>query len=161
MALLARSPVCILVLSALLTAQTLRVPPSRTDRKTPALFTVLIDSAPGKPVVALQWEISVPPAVAIGKDDIAIGKAAESAGKLLTCAAKASKQSSKGEVRYACILAGGQNAILSGPIAVVHYRGQTDVHGAPIRVAIENVLGVSADLKRIEIPNVAAILEIR
>lgn len=149
-----------LILAAVLPAQSLRVSPSKAGRKAPGLFTLVMEPQQGKPVVALQWEMSVPPAIAIGKDDIAIGKAAESAGKLLTCAAKANKPGRAG-LRYACILAGGQNAILSGPIAVVHYRAQADVQGAPIRVAIENVLGVSADLKRIEMANVDAIIEIR
>lgn len=156
-----RFPVSLLFLAPLLSAQSLRVPPSRAGRNTPGQFTLLIDSVQGKPVVALQWEISVPPAIAIGKEDVTIGKAAESAGKLLTCAPKSNKATPKREVRYACILAGGQNAIMSGPIAVVHYRAQADVQGAPIRVAVENVLGVSADLKRVEMSNVDAIIEIR
>lgn len=161
MAPLPRLSASILVLAALLPGQSLRVLTSRTDRGIPGQFTVLMEPQPDRPVLALQWEISVPPAIAIRKADIAIGKAAQSAGKLLTCAPKTNKQSPTREVRYACILAGGQAAIAAGPIAVVHYRPQTDVQGAPIWVAIENVLGVSADLKRIEIPNVAAIIEIR
>jgi len=44
---------------------------------------------------------------------------------------------------------------------MVHYRGQADVGGAPIRVGIENIVGVSADLKRIDIPKVDAILDLK
>jgi len=66
-----------------------------------------------------------------------------------------------GGSRYACILAGGQERIGNGPIAVVQYRAQWDVKGTPIRVAIENILGTSADLKRIPIPNADAVIDIR
>ena len=43
----------------------------------------------------------------------------------------------------------------------VRYRAQTDVHGAPIRLRIEKALGVSADLKRIEISDVDAVITIQ
>jgi hypothetical protein len=121
---------------------------------------VALDSPTGKAPVALQWEISVPPAIAIGMADITIGKAAESAGKSLTCAPRTAKPPLQRRTAYACILAGGQKPISNGPIAEVRYRAQWDVKGSPIRVVIEKILGVSADLKRIPIPNVDAIIKI-
>jgi hypothetical protein len=122
---------------------------------------VVIDSSQGKAPVALQWEFSVPPAIAIKVADITIGKAAESAQKSLICAMSAKKPAVPGGVRYACILAGGQAPIGTGPIAIVQYRAQADVGDAPIRVAIENIVGASADLNRIAIQNVDAIIQIR
>ena len=120
----------------------------------------MIDSPQGKAPVALQWELSVPPAIAIKAMDITIGKAAASAGKSITCATMATKPAVPVEVRYACILVGGRNPIGNGPVAVVQYRAQADVQGAPIRVAIDHVIGVSADSKPMPIPNVDAIIEI-
>lgn len=140
--------------------QSLFVSPSRPDPKTPGVFSLTIDSPLSKAPVALQWELSVPPAIAITTADITIGKAAESARKSLTCAKRAAPAKQR-EMRYACILAGGQDPISNGPIAVVQYRAQWDVKGVPIRVAIENVLGASADLKRIPIPNVDAMIDIK
>jgi hypothetical protein len=140
--------------------QSLNVPPSRTDIKTPGAFSVTVDSPRGKEPVALQWDFSVPPAIAIRTVDITIGKAAESARKSLTCAAQATKPAMQRRMKYTCVLAGGQDAISNGPIAVVQYRAQWDVKGAPIRVAIENILGASADLKRIPIPSADAIIDI-
>jgi hypothetical protein len=157
---LAKCVISVLLSAVILFGQSLRVPPSRTDLKTPGVFSVTIDSPPGKAPVALQWEFSVPPVIAIKTEDITIGKAAELAQKSLTCAAMATKPAMQRKMRYACILAGGQNPISNGPIAVVEYRAQWDVKGAPIRVAIENILGASADAKRIPIPNADAIINI-
>jgi len=148
-------------LPAVALAQSLHVPLSTTDRKTPGVLSLILDAPPGKAPSAMQWEISVPPAIVIGKGDISIGKAAEMARKTLTCAVSANKAAAPQGVRYLCILAGGQDPIGSGTIAMVRYRAQADVQGAPIRVAIEKILGVSADLKRIEIPNAYAIINIR
>ena len=151
----------LLALPAALSCQTLSAPPSKTGRATPGTFSLILEAPEDKALAALQWEFSVPPAIAVAKDDIAPGKAAESAGKSLTCARKADQGGAAGAVRYACILAGGERPIAQGPIAVVRYRAQTDVHGAPIRVHIEKALGVSADLKRIEIADTDAIITIQ
>jgi len=149
------------ILASFLYGQSLRVPPSATDRKSPGVFSLVLEAPSGKTPVALQWDFLVPPALAIAKEDISIGKAAQTANKLLTCAISTGKSAIPGGVRYTCILAGGQDAIEPGPIAKVQYRAQADVQGAPIRVTIEKVLGVSVDLKRIEIPNAEAIINIR
>jgi len=149
------------VAAILLDGQSLRVPPSSADSKMKGQFSILLDAPPGKAPVALQWELSVPPAMAIEKTDILIGKAAESPGKSLVCAVKPGKPLSPGGSRYACILAGGKDVLGPGPIAIIHYRGQADVGGAPIRVGIENIVGVSADLKRIDIPKVDAIVQLK
>ena len=144
-----------------LCGQSLHVPRSQTDRKRPGTFTLILESPPGKAPVALQWEIAIPPAIAVQKTDIAVGKAAESARKTLTCAASGKTPSVPGAARYTCILAGGQSPLANGPLVEVHYRAQADVAGAPIRVAVENIMGASSDLKRITIPDVVGIIEIR
>jgi len=142
-------------------SQSIRLQPSAPDGKSSALFSVVLDSPAARAPVALQWEFAIPPAILVSKEDILIGKAAELAKKSLICAPKTNKSAGLGGVRYSCILAGGQDPIGAGTIATVRYCAQTDVHGAPIRVAIEKILGVSADLKRIEIPNADAILTLR
>jgi len=145
----------------MLYGQSLRVPPSTAEKNATGSFSISLDSPPGKAPVALQWDVAVPPALAIGTSDILIGRIAETVHKSLTCAQRPRKDGAKREVRYSCILAGGQEPIGNGPVATIRYRAQADVHGAPIRVAIENVLGVSKDLKRIDIPNVDALVKIQ
>ena len=146
------------ILAAIVRGQSLRVEPSATDRKSPGVLSLILEAPPGKAPVAMQWEIAVPPAIAVATGDISVGKAAETAKKSLNCATKGG---TAGGVRYACILAGGQDPIPVGPVATVRYRAQADVQGAPVRVVIENILGVSADLKRIEISNAIAIIRIQ
>jgi len=158
---LPRLPQCLLIAAVLLHSQYLRVPSSDSDRSTPGQFFIVLDSPPAKAPVALQWEMSVPPAIIIGQRDITIGKAAAIAGKSLTCAVKKNPADPRGAVRYVCILAGGKDPLANGPVATFRYRAQTEVGKAPIRVAIEKVLGVSADLKRIEIANTDAMIRIR
>jgi hypothetical protein len=158
---LIRFVISILISVVILFGQSLKAPPSQTDLKTPGVFSIAIDSPQGKGPAALQWEFSVPPAIAIKTADITIGEAGEAAKKSLTCATKVTKPATQRRTRYICVLAGGQSPIGNGPIAKVQYRAQWDVKGAPIRVAIENVLGASADLKRISIPNLDVIINIR
>ena len=156
---LAKCAIVVPISAAILFGQSLRVTPFQTDVKTPGVFSVTLDSPPEKAPVALQWEFSIPPVIAIRPVDITIGIAAESVGKSLACAARSAKPATRG-VRYTCVLAGGQHPIANGSIAEVRYRAQWDVKGAPIRVAIENILGASADLSRIPMPNVGATIDI-
>lgn len=158
MAIIGRCLLVGFVMGSVLSSQSLHVAPSATDGKTPGLFAVLIDSPAGKAPVALQWEFSIPAAIAVKTSDISIGKAAESAKKSITCAGKPATEEA---AHYTCILAGGQAAIGNGAIAVVGYQSKVDVHGAPVRVAIENVVGVSVEMKQISLPNAAAIITIR
>jgi hypothetical protein len=143
----------------ILSAQSIRIEPSRGTRTEVGSISAVLDTPQNKVLVALQWEIVVPPAIKVGKEDIVTGKAAEAARKSLTCAAS-TRPSPEGSTRYVCILAGGQDQIRTGPIFVVRYRAQTDVQGAPIRVAIEKIVGVTTDLERITIPRVDAIITI-
>jgi hypothetical protein len=150
-----------LVSAVTLFAQSLREPAVRVDPKTPGVFSLSLDSPPGKAPVALQWEFSLPPVIAISREDITIGKAAESAGKYLQCTNMAVHPTAQRRLRYACVLAGGQDPISDGPIAEVKYRSQWDVKGVPIRLAINHILGASADLKRIPFPDLDVIINVQ
>lgn len=132
--------------SVIVMGQSLHIVPSQADRKASGLFTVMLELSAGKAPVALQWEFAVSPVAAVRKTEIEIGRSAKLAGKSLTCVAKASSP----EV-HVCVLAGGQKPLGAGPIAVIHYRARASTQREPIRVAIQHVLGVSTDLKRIEI----------
>jgi len=146
------------IYAAVLSGQTLRVPPSHAARETPGAFTIQIDSPPGRTPATIQFELSFPPALAVSVEDIAAGAAAEAAGKRLTCARSAVKTEVPNGVRFACIVAGGQKPIGNGNLAVVRYHLLEDVGGAPIRVPIEHILAVSSDLKAVHVPDVDAII---
>lgn len=122
---------------------------------------MFLDSPQGKAPVALQWEFRIPVAVKISAADITVGRAAESAGKSLTCAPRANQPAVEGEARYACILAGGVKPITNGDIAVVRYRVPASAHRGRVGVTIEGVEGVSQDLKSTAIEGATAVIAIR
>jgi len=74
--------------------------------------------------------------------DITIGKAAESAGKSLTCALRLPSPHAAPNCLY------------------LRYRAQWDLKGAPARVVTDKIPGASADLKRIVIPGVDVMISI-
>ncbi|HTR37141.1 MAG TPA: hypothetical protein VMH80_14645 [Bryobacteraceae bacterium] len=108
----------------------------------------------------MQWDLSIPPVIAVRTGDITIGTAAQAAGKSLTCALRETKRASR-RIRYTCILAGGQRPLVNGPIAQVQYRAKWDLKGAPAEVEMEKVIGVSRDLQRIPMANVDINIRIR
>ena len=139
--------------------QTLRAPPTSPDPKGQGSFSMVLGSLPGQAPVAMQWELQVPPAVTITVADVIVGKAAEGAGKSVACADITNKtRKDEGIIRYKCILAGGIKRISEGPIAVVHYQVPAGAHRSEIRVVIENVRGVSLDLKSTAIAGATAII---
>lgn len=146
--------------TAWLCAQSLAVLPSETGPNKTGTFSVLLDTAADRAPLALQWDLSVPPVIAVRTEDITIGKAAQAAGKSLTCALNHSKKTSR-KIRYTCILAGGREPLRVGPVAEVQYRAQWDPKGAPAQVEIENVLGVTGRLERIPMANVDVAIHIR
>ena len=147
----------VFMFAAIAFGQTLHLLPFQAEKNAPRAFSISIDFLRGKAPVALQWQLSVPPVIAITTTDITIGKAAQTAGESLTCTAKAEIQRRS---QYYCILAGGQNPIINGPIAMVHYRVRWDTKGAPVRVSIEHILGASVNAEPIVISNVDATIDI-
>ncbi len=129
-------------------AQSLQVLPSPISKDEYASFQLMIVAPPGKEVTALQWMLSVPRGVAIAPSEIRAGKAAEGAGKSITCALKGESKET-GASSFACILAGGKNAIPNGSIAAVRCKAGAGLHSATVRV--HDILGVSADLKQVNI----------
>jgi len=157
MAAIGKCVVAGLALALLLDAQVVRIPPSETGRNSPGVFTINWEPQ-GREVVGLQWDFVIPYALVVQSADIVLAKGAASAGKTITCAVAAKQESS---ARYRCVLVGNAQRLPNGPIVLVTYHAGEDVHGAPIRVSMENVLGVAADLQRVTIPPIAAVIRIR
>jgi hypothetical protein len=143
-----------------LSGQSLAISRSSTDLKTPGMLVVTMSSPAGKAPVALQWDLWVPPVIATSPADVTIGPAAAASGKFLTCAAKPYDRARRHGLRCVCILAGGEAPITDGPIAVIQYRAVWDPRGAEVRVALENILGVTENIVPIPIANVEGIIDI-
>lgn len=139
--------------ASLLAGQSLHV--SQTGGQAGSL-AIALESRPHKAIAALQWNIFFPPALSVELTDIVAGSAAQSAGKSITCAKSAARGT-----KFACILAGGKKDIGNGTIAVIYFHLGSDVKGAPIRVPIDHVLGVTVDLKPVPMPSVDAIVSTR
>ena len=120
-----------------------------------------LQSPPGKAPLALQWEITFPQNVAVDLEDMVAGSAAQSAEKFLTCRAfEKTKDTAQGSV-YGCILAGGEKPIPNGPVAIVRYRIPAEIRQISGKVRVGKALGVTADLKKIEIEGVQAAIVVK
>ncbi len=156
-----RGLIALLGFSSLVLGQSLRVDPSHAAIGAVSSVAIFLNAPASKAPATIQWEITFPPAISVSVKDISAGEAAEASGKAITCAKSSAKTEVKNGVKFACLLTGGRKAIGNGAIAVVLFRLQTDVGGAPLRIPIENIVGVSADLARIPMPNVDAIVSTR
>jgi hypothetical protein len=138
--------------------QSLEVTPSAVDRGSANIFRILLKSAAGKELAALQWELMVPVQITIEVSGIVTGDAAEGAGKSLTCAAKRSDE--PGRI-FACILAGGLKTMPAGAIAIVRYAAAENASPGSALVRVEKAVGISADLKKIAVSSGDGVITIR
>jgi hypothetical protein len=111
---------------------------------------IALDSPSGKEPVALQWEAG------FAGEDLKLdgsgpvaGAAAQAAGKSLTCAPK---KTGRGPSKWVCILAGGQKPIGNGVVAVLRFEVQAHAQAGSQPVILDDVLGVTAALKKVPIP---------
>jgi hypothetical protein len=141
-------------------AQTLLIPPSMVTRGGSGSLLLTLESPEGKAPLALQWEFTFPPNVAVDMADIVAGSAAESAQKTLTCRAVRTKEGSQGPV-YGCILAGGQKPLPNGPVSVVRYRVPPEVRQIAEKVRVGKAIGVTADLKSVELEGTQATITVK
>jgi hypothetical protein len=155
-----RSFIVLTLVSAGAWAQSLLIPPSMVTRGGSGSLLLTLKSPEGKAPLALQWEFTFPPNVVVEAADIAAGSAAESAQKALTCRVVKTKDGAQGST-YGCILAGGQKPLPNGPVAIVRYRVPTEVRQIAEKVRVAKALGVSADLKSIELEGTQAAITVK
>jgi hypothetical protein len=107
---------------------------------------IALDSPSGKQPLALQWETGFPDeALELEATGPVAGPAAGAAGKSLTCAKKGAAD---GLAKWTCILAGGQMPIGNGVVAVLRFEIHAHARAGSRPVVVDNVLGVSAALKK-------------
>ena len=144
-----------------LRAQTLLLPPSTVTRGASGTLLLTLQSSSGRAPLALQWEFTFPQNVAVDLADIVAGSAAESAEKSLTCRVfEKTKNAAPGSV-YGCILAGGEKPIQNGPVAIVRYRVPAELKQIAGKVQVTKAVGVTADLRKIEIEGVQAAIIVK
>jgi hypothetical protein len=108
-----------------------------------ALAVISLSAPSGKEPLALQWELFyASPQLGLESEDLVIGGAAKSVGKSLTCTGR---PESAGTYVYRCILGGGAERILSGPVALITFRVRATARLGPTSVRLGNVLGVNED----------------
>jgi hypothetical protein len=110
---------------------------------------ISLDSPAGAELLALQWEVGFPAeALTLEPNSPAAGAAAQAAGKNLTCAAR---KNPPGASMRVCLLAGGQQRIRNGPVAVLRFEIQGNAPAGSQPIVVDKVLGVSAALKKVPI----------
>jgi hypothetical protein len=150
-------PLLLLVAVAALHAQILQILPAPSSVEGVASFQILFVSSSSLPVVALQWKLLLPEGATAAPDDLVTGSAAEAAGKSLICSAAPLSKTVGGKRKssvYACILAGGQKPLSSGAVALVKCNLHAGFEQAAVR--LREVIGVSPDLKRTDLPDAEA-----
>jgi hypothetical protein len=141
-------------------AQSLLIPPSMVTRGGSGSLLLTLESPAGKAPLALQWEFAFPPNVVVDAEDIVAGSAAESAQKALICRPLKTKGGGQG-LLYSCILAGGQRPVPNGPVAVVRYRIAAEIRQIAEKVGVAKALGVTADLKSVELASTQAAITVK
>jgi hypothetical protein len=108
-----------------------------------AQVVISLNAPPGKEPLALQWDLSyASPQLGLENEDLVIGSAAKSAGKSLACTGRAE---GAGTYIYRCILQGGTEGILTGPVALITFHVRTTARLGPTSVRLDNALGVRRD----------------
>lgn len=139
-------------------AQTLRLSSPVVSRGAPVSIEISLKSPKGKGPTAVQWEaiISTSEPSLIDKD-MAIGPAAREAGKSVACAVKGQNDRT---LTLACILAGGQQQIQDGVIALLRL-GASEAPNGPTRIRVERGIAVSKDLIEAQMKPVEKVVSIR
>jgi hypothetical protein len=145
--------------SAGLWGQSLSIPASTVTHGASAVLRLTLNSPPGKAPVALQWELTIPPNVAVDVADITVGSAMESAQKALSCRL-VERARDPGTV-YACVLAGGQKPIPNGPVAAVRYRVPVEIRHIAEKVRVGKVVGSTLDLKKLDLEGAEATITVK
>ena len=146
------------MLASVLCGQTLEIPAVRADRGRPNIIRILLKPRTDQPLTALQWELVTPPGWLVDASEIVPGGAASSAEKSLTCSSRTDPKD--GRV-YLCILAGSQQVLPEGVIAIVKFTATAAAHTGQVMAHVRKVQGVSKDLKSVPIPNADVSVTIR
>jgi hypothetical protein len=128
-----------------------------TPVKAPGDMVTLVitaDSQPARAPAGLKWEVLFPAQVIEMQADAEAGKAAVDSGKSLQCVAR------RPYLCY-CILAGGQNPVADGPIAIFHFKIRTTAAPQTITLRIQRAEAITAESKELSLNDTEAVVVIK
>jgi hypothetical protein len=135
-----------------LPAQTLKLSAAEAARGARAAIEISLKAPKGKAPVALQWETVLPASdLSLIDNDVAIGPAAQQAGKSIACA---NKQKTGRTVTSLCILAGGREPIQNGVVARFKLTASENARIGRARIRVERGIAVSIDATEVPMPPV-------
>jgi hypothetical protein len=142
-----------------LPAQTLRLSSVTASRGARASIEISLASPKGKEPAALQWEVTIPTAeLSLTDKGMAVGPAAQAAGKTITCAVK---EKTGDTLTFICVLAGGQGQIRDGVIALLRLRVLPQAPIGPARIRVERGMAVSKETIQVPMNPVETVATIR
>ena len=116
---------------------------------------LLLDLQPSREVTALEWELIVPAQLLeLAGEGPRIGRAAAEAGKQVSCTQRTS-------YLYACTLTGGQNPLVSGPIATLDFKIRPDAPSKTTALRIGKVEATASDGRKFELSGAEGTVTIR
>jgi hypothetical protein len=124
------------------TAPALKLTGATAERGTSASVLISLVSAPGQPILGLQWELLYPsPQLGAEQSSFVAATAPKQVGKMLQCAGQ---PVDAGTFSYRCILAGGVAPIPNGPIAAVTFYVREGARTGPTTIRIVHAIGAPA-----------------
>jgi len=136
----------VLLFGRALCGQTFRLSSASASRGDLVTIELSLESPAGKGPSALQWDAMIPIAqLSLINDKILAGSTAQEAGKSLNCSVK---QKTAEVQTFRCILAGGQNSLSNGTIAVLRLKIPANAQAGEARIRVQQGIAVSRDLKQ-------------
>ena len=124
-------------------AQTLQLSSAAASPGAYVAIEISLESPQGRAPAALQWETIIRTAdLSFTDKDIAVGPAAQKAGKSVGCAVKRKTDET---ITSVCILAGGQEQIQNGVIALLRLRVSPEASIGHTRILVERAIAVMRD----------------
>jgi hypothetical protein len=121
--------------------QTLALSSAISDNGKPSI-TISINTGE-RSTVALEFEIRLPMQRLAAEASIAPGAAAKASGKSLNCGGRWIK--APRTYAYTCIIAGGRQAIASGPIVEIQLEPARNAKRGSYKISIERIVAIDSD----------------
>ena len=140
-------------------AQSLQLSSAAASRGKRVVIEISLKSPQGKEPAALQWEATIPTAeLSLADQQVTVGPAGKQAGKSVTCAVKGKPDKT---LTYICILAGGQQQIQNGVIALLMLKVPQEAPIGPARIQVERAIAVSRDVTEVPMNPIETVVSIR
>jgi hypothetical protein len=126
-------------------AQSLHLAPAAGTPGSSIAIEISLKSPKGQEPSTLQWQITIPLEKVGPLQETSTGPAAQAAGKSVICSIKSTTTEAYTTV---CMLAGGQQSIRNGTIAVFHLTLPPTAAPGSFQIRLDEGLAVDKDLKR-------------